>query len=120
MQLDGLGAAPWCAPVDHLGLVETVDGFAESIVVAISNQMAEYIQWLASKGERSCFGGEQGRRIRGNPASNRALNSLFMKFKRRLALVSRRKLYDATSPTSVGSGTSRLDVESAFCGGAQP
>src|SRR6516165_5872349 len=28
-ELDGLIAAPWPAPVDHLGLVETVDGFGE-------------------------------------------------------------------------------------------
>jgi hypothetical protein len=30
-KLERLEASPWSAPVDHLGLVETVDGFGESI-----------------------------------------------------------------------------------------
>ena len=29
--------APWSAPMDHLGLVETVDRFGESIVVAVAD-----------------------------------------------------------------------------------
>ncbi len=36
-ELDGLEAAPWPAPMDHLGLVETVDGFGEGIVIGISD-----------------------------------------------------------------------------------
>lgn len=37
-ELDGLEVvAPWSAPMDHLGLLETVDGFGESIVVGISD-----------------------------------------------------------------------------------
>jgi len=36
-ELDGFEAAPWSTPVDQLGLVETVDGFGERIVVGISN-----------------------------------------------------------------------------------
>ena len=36
-ELDGLEAAPWPAPMDHLGLVETVDRFGESIVVAVAD-----------------------------------------------------------------------------------
>ena len=34
-ELDGLEVSPWSAPVDHLSLVETVDGFGEGIVVGI-------------------------------------------------------------------------------------
>jgi len=36
-ELDGLEAAPWPAPMDHFGLLETVDGFGESIVVGIAD-----------------------------------------------------------------------------------
>jgi hypothetical protein len=36
-ELDGLEAAPWPAPMDHLSLVETVDGFGESVVIGISD-----------------------------------------------------------------------------------
>src|SRR3954453_7820172 len=36
-ELDGLEAAPWPAPMDHLVLVETVDGFGESVVIGISD-----------------------------------------------------------------------------------
>ena len=36
-ELDSLEVSPWSAPVDHLGLVETVDGFGESIVIGISD-----------------------------------------------------------------------------------
>lgn len=36
-ELDGLQAAPWPAPMDHLSLVETVDGVGESIVIGISD-----------------------------------------------------------------------------------
>lgn len=36
-ELDGLEATPWPAPVDHLGLVEAVDSFGESIVIGISD-----------------------------------------------------------------------------------
>ena len=36
-ELDGLEAAPWPAPMDHLSLVKTVDGFGESIVIGISD-----------------------------------------------------------------------------------
>jgi hypothetical protein len=35
VELDGLEAAPWPAPMDHVGLVETVDGFGESVVMGI-------------------------------------------------------------------------------------
>ena len=40
-ELDGLEAAPWPAPMDHLSLVETVDGFGESIVIGISDAAAK-------------------------------------------------------------------------------
>ena len=30
-ELDGLEVSPWSAPVDHLSLVETVDGFGEGM-----------------------------------------------------------------------------------------
>ena len=46
-ELDGLEAAPWPAPVDHLGLVETVDGFGEGIVIGISD--------TADRGLHACF-----------------------------------------------------------------
>jgi len=36
-ELDGLEAAPWPAQMDYLGLVETVDGFGESVVIGISD-----------------------------------------------------------------------------------
>ena len=32
-EIDRLEAAPWSAPMDHLGLVEAIDGLGESIVV---------------------------------------------------------------------------------------
>ena len=35
--LDGLEAPPWPALMDYLGLVETVDRFGESIVVAVAD-----------------------------------------------------------------------------------
>src|SRR3954447_20503556 len=34
-ELDRFAAAPGAAPMDHLGFVETVDGFGEGIVVAV-------------------------------------------------------------------------------------
>ena len=34
-ELDSFERPPWPPPVDDLGLVETVDGFGESIVVAV-------------------------------------------------------------------------------------
>jgi len=34
-ELDGLERAPWSASVDHLSLVETADGFGESVVVNV-------------------------------------------------------------------------------------
>ena len=36
-ELDGLEVPPWSAPVDQLGLVKTVDGFGEGIVIGISD-----------------------------------------------------------------------------------
>ena len=36
-ELDGLEAAPWSPPMDYLSLVETVDGFGESVVIGISD-----------------------------------------------------------------------------------
>jgi hypothetical protein len=36
-ELDSLEAAPWAAPMDHLSLVETVDGFGESGRIGISD-----------------------------------------------------------------------------------
>src|ERR1700712_5819471 len=36
-ELDGLEVSPWPAAMDHLGLVEAVDGFGESIVIGISD-----------------------------------------------------------------------------------
>ena len=36
-ELDGFEISPWPTPMDHLGLVETVDGFGESIVIGISD-----------------------------------------------------------------------------------
>ena len=36
-ELDGLEAAPWRTPMDHLSLVETVDGLGESVVIGISD-----------------------------------------------------------------------------------
>jgi hypothetical protein len=41
-------------------------------------------------------------------SKGRSTPSLLMKFKRRLVLVSQRNQYDAASPTSVGSGPSRV------------
>ena len=41
-------------------------------------------------------------------ASNFGSDSLLMKFRRRLALVSQRNQHDAASPTSVGPGPSRV------------
>ena len=35
--LDGLEAPPWPTSMDYLGLVETVDRFGESIVVAVAD-----------------------------------------------------------------------------------
>src|SRR3954462_15616368 len=34
-EIDRFAAAPGAAPMDHLGFVETVDGFGEGIVVAV-------------------------------------------------------------------------------------
>ena len=36
-ELDCLDASPWPAPVDHLGLVETVDRLRQGVVVAVSD-----------------------------------------------------------------------------------
>jgi hypothetical protein len=36
-ELDGLEAAPLPAPMDHLGLIETVDDFGEGVVIGISD-----------------------------------------------------------------------------------
>src|SRR6201984_1128118 len=36
-ELDGFGASPWPAPMDHLGLVETADGLGESVAIGISD-----------------------------------------------------------------------------------
>jgi len=36
-ELDSLERPPWPAPVDDLGLVETIDGFGESIVIAVAH-----------------------------------------------------------------------------------
>ena len=36
-ELDGFEVSPWTSTVDHLGLVEAVDGFGESIVIGISD-----------------------------------------------------------------------------------
>ena len=36
-ELDGLEVSPWPAPMDHLRLVEAVDGFGESVVIGISD-----------------------------------------------------------------------------------
>jgi hypothetical protein len=64
-ELDGLQAAPWPAPVDHLGLVETVDGFGEGIVIGIlptegstpaSTRRSVYLietYWADSSGHRN-------------------------------------------------------------------
>src|SRR6476646_1037751 len=46
-ELDGIEAAPWPAPMDHLGLVEAVDGFGESIVIGSSD--------TADGGLHACF-----------------------------------------------------------------
>ena len=46
-ELDGLEVPPWSAPVDHLGVVETVDGFGDGIVVEISD--------TADRGLHACF-----------------------------------------------------------------
>ena len=35
-ELDRLEAAPWAAPMDHLGFVEAVDGFGEGIDAPMS------------------------------------------------------------------------------------
>ncbi len=53
--------------------------------------------------------GPWARPPRGNAvACNFGSDSLLMKFKRRLALVSQRNQHDAASPTSVGPGPSRV------------
>ena len=36
-ELDGLQRFPWSAPMDHLGLVKTVDGLGERVVIAVAN-----------------------------------------------------------------------------------
>ena len=36
-ELDGLEAAPWSTPMDHLGLLKAVDGFGERVVIGISD-----------------------------------------------------------------------------------
>ena len=46
-ELNGLEASPWPASVDHLGLVKTVDGFGEGIVIGISD--------AADRGLYACF-----------------------------------------------------------------
>jgi len=46
-ELDSFEVSPWSAPMDHLGLVETVDGFGESIVIGIS--------YTADRGLHACF-----------------------------------------------------------------
>ena len=47
-ELDGLEAAPWPTPMDHLCLVKAVDGFSESIVIRISD--------APDRGLHACFG----------------------------------------------------------------
>src|ERR1700712_6145075 len=47
-ELDGLEVSPWPAAMDHLGLVEAVDGFGESIVIGISD--------AADRRLDACFG----------------------------------------------------------------
>ena len=51
-ELDGLEAAPWPAPMDHLGLVETVDGFGESIVIGILRRCRQKARCLLRPGAR--------------------------------------------------------------------
>jgi hypothetical protein len=34
---DGFEAAPWPASVDHIGLIKAVDGFGQSVVVAVAD-----------------------------------------------------------------------------------
>ena len=36
-ELDGFERAPWPTPVDHLGLVEAVDGLGQGVVVAVAD-----------------------------------------------------------------------------------
>jgi hypothetical protein len=36
-ELDGLERPPWPAPVDDLGLVETIDGLGERVVIAVAD-----------------------------------------------------------------------------------
>ncbi len=50
-ELDGFEVSPWPAPMDHLGLVETVDGFGESIVIGISDTADG---WLQSSTKPAC------------------------------------------------------------------
>ena len=35
-QLDGLLCLPWATAVDHLGLVQAVDGFGQGVVIAVA------------------------------------------------------------------------------------
>ena len=36
-ELDGLQRSPWSASMDHLGLVKTIDGLGQGIVVAVAH-----------------------------------------------------------------------------------
>jgi hypothetical protein len=61
VELDGLEAGPWSAPMDHLGLVETVDGFRESVVTVISDAADRSLDTTFSKAfgviDRDVLGG---------------------------------------------------------------
>ena len=48
-ELDSLERPPWPTPVDDLGLVETIDGFGESIVIAVPD--AAYRRFDSGFGE---------------------------------------------------------------------
>jgi hypothetical protein len=43
---DSFEAAPRSTPVDHLGLVEAVDGLGQSVVVAVADAANRRSAWL--------------------------------------------------------------------------
>ncbi len=54
--LDGLETAPRSAPVDHLGLVETIDSLRQSVVIAVTDALDRWLD--AGFGEAlGVFGG---------------------------------------------------------------
>src|SRR4051794_2793443 len=49
---NGFKGFPWSSPVDEFGLVETVDGFGQGVVVAVPDT-ASWSIWCAPRARRS-------------------------------------------------------------------